>query len=346
MNLNRGFASDNNLGIHPEILKAIAQVNTGHCIAYGDDPFTESTIDKFREQFGDDIDVYLLFTGTASNVLAVRSAAESFNSIICAETSHLNMHECGGPENFSGCKLLTVPSENGKIYTRDIEHFLDACGDEHQSQPKVISISQSTELCTVYTRKELIDLCEFAHDNNLYVHMDGARLCNAAVHLDLSLKAITRDVGIDILSFGGTKNGMMIGESVIFFNRNLASNFKYIRKQGMQLSSKMRFISVQFDAFFSNDLWMENARHANKMAEILSHKLEALPGCTLAQKVESNGVFVRIPPGVIEELQRRSFFYIWDYQKSIARMMTSFDTEIEDINNLVQTLKSLLLQNC
>lgn len=344
MNTHQGFASDNNSGIHPDILKAITKANTGYHIAYGDDPYTESVNLKFREHFGEQTESYLVFTGTASNTLSIKSAAHSYNSVICAETSHLNMHECGAPENFSGCKLVTLKSEDGKIRISDIVPLLEIRGDEHYSQPKVISISQTTELGTVYTREELGELCEFAHSNHLIVHMDGARLCNAAAYLDLTLKAITQDVGIDVLSFGGTKNGMMIGESVIFFNKDLSSNFKYIRKQGMQLSSKMRYISVQFEAFFTDNLWLKNAKLANEMARILAQKLEALPGCTLTQKVESNSVFVQLPGDVIKELQKKSFFYIWDDKQYIARLMTSFNTKKEDIDYLIQTLKFLTVK--
>jgi len=343
MNLRRGFASDNNSGIHPIVLEAISRANTGHCIAYGDDPYTKSAIKILKNHFGEDSDIYLVFTGTASNTLAIKSLVFSFNSIICAETSHLHMFECGAPEKFSGCKLLTVKSEDGKIRISDLEHFLEIKGDEHCSQPKIISITQSTELGTVYTPEELSILCKFAQNNNLFVHMDGARLCNAAAYLNLSLKEISHDVGIDVLSFGGTKNGMMIGESIIFFNKDLSKDFKYIRKQGMQLSSKMRYVSVQFEAMFSDNLWLENAKHANKMARILAKKLESLPGCTITQKVETNSIFVQIPESVIKELQKKSFFYIWDNKRSIVRLMTSFDTEIEDVDYLVQALESLLV---
>jgi len=345
MKVKRGFASDNNSGIHPEILNAINEANIGHCIGYGDDPYTEAALQKLSEIFGKNTEVYFVFTGTASNVLGIRSVCSSYNSIICAESSHLNLDECGAPENFSGCKLITLLSDDGKISPRLIEPHLDVFGNEHHSQPKIISITQSTELGTVYTPGEVSELSDFAHKNRMVLHMDGARLCNAAASLNLGLKEITGDAGVDILSFGGTKNGMMIGESVIFFHQELSRDFKYIRKQGMQLASKMRFISVQFTAFLKDDLWLKNAERANKMAALLAHGIENIPGCMVTQKVESNAVFAFIPFPVIDEIRKKYFFYIWDTVKPVARLMTSFDTTEEDIDVFLRTLKNLMLKN-
>ncbi len=339
MNVKRGFASDNNSGIHKKIIQAIEDANKGHCIAYGDDPFTQSALKKFEEHFGTDIDIYFVFNGTASNVLGLRAVTSSFHSIVCSEISHLNLDECGAPENFSGCKLVTLATDNGKITPEEIKPLLNVFGDEHHSQPKAISITQATELGTVYRPGEIKDLSEFARQYGMFLHMDGARISNAAASLKLSLRAITRDVGVDILSFGGTKNGMMLGEAVIFFDKRLSENFKFIRKQGMQLASKMRFISAQFEAFLSEDLWLLNATHANKMARLLASELEKIPDCTITQKVEANGVFVIIPEKYLEEIRNRYFFYVWDEKIPIVRLMTSYNTEKEDIIDFVNTVK-------
>ena len=219
MSNNKGFASDNHSGVHPDILRAIESVNIGHVIAYGDDEYTKSAIKKFKEHFGNNIDVYFVYNGTAANILGLKNITNSFNSIICAETAHLNVHECCGPEKFTGCKLITIPTSDGKLTIDKIKPHLVGFGDPHRAQPKVISITQPTELGTVYTPEEIKELSDFAHKNGLLVHIDGARLCNAAASLNVGMKNITGDVGVDILSFGGTKNGMMLGESVIFFNK-------------------------------------------------------------------------------------------------------------------------------
>jgi threonine aldolase len=342
MNANRGFGSDNNSGVHPEILKAISRVNIGHCISYGDDSITGNANQRFREVFGRQVKVFFVFTGTAANVLGIRSAAQSYNSIICARSAHLNVDECGAPENFTGCKLETVPSEDGKITVRQIEPLLELRGFPHHSQPLIISITQPTELGTLYSLDEISARADFAHHNGMILHMDGARLCNAAASLTCSLREASGDTGVDILSFGGTKNGMLIGEAVVFFNPDLGREFKYIRKQGMHLASKMRYISAQFTAFFDKDLWLQNALHANKMAAALARQIEKVPECRITQRVETNAVFVAIPPAVVRALQERYFFYIWDRKRTIARFMTSFDTQMEDIDGLVSVMRKLV----
>jgi len=340
--LKRGFASDNNAGIHPEVLKAIQDANMGHCIAYGDDIYTQKAIAKIKEHFGKDIDVYFTFNGTGSNVLALKMLTESYNSIICAETAHINVDECGAPEKFTGCKLLSVPTENGKLTIEKIKYHMHDFGFEHHSQPKVISIAQVTEMGTVYTPNEIKKITDYAHKNAMFVHMDGARLCNAAVSLDRDLREITADVGVDVLSLGLTKNGAMNAEAIIFFNQEISENFKYYRKQGMQLASKMRFMAVQFEALFSNDLWKKNAEHANKMAKTLAEGVAEIPQIQITQKVEANGVFAIVPSEIIPKLQKEFFFYMWNEQKSEVRWMTSFDTQIKDIEEFVLLLRNLL----
>ena len=306
---------------------------------YGYDEYTSRAVEKFKDHFGENIDVYFVYNGTAANILGLKAVADSFNSIICAETAHLNVHECAGPENFIGCKLITIPTRDGKLTVEGIKPYIGGFGDQHVAQPKVISITQPTELGTVYTPRGIAD---FAHSHGLLLHMDGARLCNAAAYLDVGLKEVTGDVGVDILSFGGTKNGMMFGEAVVFFNKELSRNFVFIRKQGMQLASKMRFISAQFEAFLSNDLWLRNARHANSMARLLYGDVKDIPGVEVPYRVESNAVFAVIPKWSISKLQEEYFFYVFDERKPLVRWMCSFSTTEEDINGFVDTLKRIL----
>ncbi len=342
MKNKRGFASDNNAGVHPEILEALVRANQGHVVAYGDDPYTESAVGKFEEIFGQDISVCFVYNGTGANVLSLQALTDSFQAVICAETAHINEDECGAPEKFTGCKLLTIATENGKITVDQIKPRLQVLGNEHHAQPKVISITQATELGTVYRPGEIETITRFAHENGLLVHLDGARVSNAAVSLGTGLREITRDLGIDVLSFGGTKNGIMFGEAVVFFNPALARDFKFIRKQGTQLASKMRFIAVQFEALLTDDLWRRNARHANSMAALLEEKVRKIPQITITQPVEGNALFAAIPERHIQTLQQEYFFYLWDEEQSIARWMTSFDTTEEDIMNFVRLLKKVL----
>jgi threonine aldolase len=331
----RSFASDNNAGVHPEVIEAIRAANEGHVIAYGDDPFTERAVELFKKHFGPDIAVYFVFGGTGANVLGLKAITKSHQAIVCAETAHVNVDECGAPENFTGCKLLTVSTPDGKLRVEQIKPLLHGIGVEHHVQPAVITISQATEMGTVYTKNELKTLADFAHDRGMLLHVDGARLSNAAVSLEASLKEITSDVGVDVLSFGGTKNGMMYGEAVVFFDPKLAADFKYIRKQGMQLSSKMRFIAAQFEAMLSGSLWRRGPEHANRMAQLLAGELAKLPQIKITQPVEANGVFAVIPSEHIPALQQKYFFYVWNEEISEVRLMASFDTTEADIRDFV-----------
>jgi len=335
----KGFASDNSSGVHPEIMKALNDANNGHTIAYGDDPYTQDAIEKFREQFGEDISVYFVFLGTAANVLGLGALSRPYHSVICPESAHINEDECGAPERFNGFKLLPVSTENGKLTVDGIKQHMHGLNFEHHSQPKLISISQVTEMGTIYTPQEVKEICDFAHQNNMYVHMDGARIANAAVALDKNFREFTKDVGVDVLSFGGTKNGMMYGEAIVFFNDIMGEEFKYMRKQGMQLASKMRFISAQFSTYLSDDLWCKTAKKANDMAKMLSDKASKLQNVEITQNVEANGVFAKIPKEIIEDLQNEYFFHVWDEETGVVRWMTSFDTTEEDINEFVELLK-------
>lgn len=339
---NKSFASDNNSGVHPDILQSIIEANKGDAVGYSDDKYTKKAIKKFKEIFGEDTDVYFVFTGTGANIIGLKSITNTFNSIICAETAHINVDECGAPEIFTGCKLLPIPTKDGKINVEKIKCHIHDIGFEHHSQPKVVSITNTTELGTLYSCEEIKKISNYVHANNMYLHMDGARISNASASLKKGLKEITKDAGVDVLSFGGTKNGMMYGEAVLFFNKKLSENTKYFRKQSSQLCSKMRFISAQFIKFFENDLWLKNATHSNKMAKLLEEKLKDIPEITITQKVESNSVFAIVPQKYIKKLQEKYFFYIWDENKSEVRWMTSYDTEEKDIDNFVSAIKNII----
>ena len=338
----RGFASDNNAGVHPAILKAMASVNQGHVVAYGDDPCTLSTVSRMKNLFGGNCEVFFVFIGTAANVLGLSAATASHNAVICPDTAHIHVDECGAPEKFTGCKLLTHPTTDGKLRVDMVKKHMHGIGFEHHVQPRVISITQATELGTVYSLEEIREITAFAHENEMLVHMDGARISNAAVALDMDFYDMSGGAGVDILSFGGTKNGMMYGEAVVFFNRELAKNFKYRRKQGMQLASKMRYIAAQFDAFLEGELWRSNAMHANAMARKLHDAVKSIPGVGVTQKVESNAVFAKIPAEIIPRLQEEYFFYVWDEERSEVRWMCSFDTTEEDIDGFAALLRSLM----
>ncbi len=340
--MKKGFASDNNSGVHPAILKAMEAANAGHFTGYGNDPFTENAKAVFKEIFGSDTEIFFVFNGTGANVLGLSSVTRSFNSIICAETAHIQEDECGAPEKFTGCKLLPVEPVNGKLTPETVNHHLKGFDFEHHSQPRVISISQVTEMGTVYQPAEIKALADLAHENNMFLHMDGARIANAAIALNMDFRAFTRDCGVDILSFGGTKNGMMMGEAVLFFNPELTRQTKYIRKQSMQLYSKMRFVGAQFLAYFENDLWKETASHANKMAKLLEAEVAKIPEISITQPVEANGVFAIVPPEIIQPLQEQFFFYIWNETLSEVRWMTSFDTTEKEIYEFAALIRELV----
>jgi threonine aldolase len=332
----RSFASDNNAGVHPKVLHALATANHGHTVGYGDDPYTKSAIRKFKQHFGSGIDVFFVFNGTASNCLGLKALTNSYQAVICGDASHIYTDECGAPEKFTGCKLIPVPTVNGKLTVEAVSQVYHGIGDQHHVQPRVVSITQTTEVATVYRPDEVKALARFAHDHNMFLHMDGARLANAAASLGLTLRQSTRDLGVDVLSFGGTKNGLMGAEAVVFFPRKsedkqLSRDFLYLRKQGMQLSSKMRFISVQFETLLSDDLWLRSAQHANRMAGLLQRELLDIPQVRISYPVEANGVFAHIPRAAIAKIQKRYFFYVWDEKQNMVRWMCSFDTTEEDV---------------
>lgn len=332
----RSFASDNNAGIHPEVLQAISAANQGHVVGYGDDPYTQSAIRKFKQHFGRDIEVFIVFNGTAANSLSLKALTDSYHAVICSEAAHIYTDECGAPEKFTGCKLVPIPTTDGKLTVESVSHAYHGIGDQHHVQPRVISIAQATEMGTAYQPAEIKALARFAHQRDMFLHMDGARVANAAVSLGQTLRQATRDLGVDVLSFGGTKNGVMGAEAVIFFDQSLSRNFLYLRKQGMQLASKMRFISAQLDALLSNGLWQKSARHANRMARLLQKELSRIPQVKIVYQVEGNGVFAQIPHPAIAKLKKRYFFYVWNEEESVVRWMCSFDTTEADVKQFVK----------
>jgi threonine aldolase len=326
-----GFGSDNHSGVHPEILKALEKVNNGYTVAYGLDEYTARAVKRFKEVFGQNAETYFVYNGTAANILGLRSVTDSFHSIFCAESAHLTVHECCGPERFIGCKLVTIRTPDGKLTTELITPHLVGIGDPHMAQPHVISITQSSEKGTTYRPAEIRKLAELAHRNRMLLHMDGARLGNAAAFLHMDLNEISGKTGVDVLSFGGTKNGLMFGDAVVFFNKNYTENFEYFRKQGMNLHSKMRYIAAQFSAYLSDELWRRNAEHANTMAQLLNQELKDIPEVEITQKVEANAVFVRFPKKHVPALHKRYDFHILDERTAEARLMCSFSTQKEDI---------------
>jgi threonine aldolase len=338
----RSFASDNNAGVHPDILKAIGAANQGHVVGYGDDAYTHSAQALFKKQLGEDIQVFFVFNGTAANCLSLKALTNSYHAVICAEGAHIYVDECGAPEKFTGCKLVPISAKNGKLTVEAVRSAYHGAGDEHHVQPKVISITQATEVGTVYRPNEVRALADFAHDHGMFLHVDGARIANAVAALGLNLKQATRDLGIDVLSFGATKNGALGAEAVVFFNPELAMNFKFYRKQGMQLASKMRFISAQFEALFTNELWLQNARHANRMAQLLKRELSKIPQVKIIYNVEANGVFAQIPPKAIAKLQKRYFFYVWNEAQSVVRWMCSWDTTADDVKQFAEFLRRVV----
>ena len=333
---SRSFASDNNAGVHPEVLEAITRANQGHVVAYGDDPHTRSAVQKFEEHFGPDIDVFFTFNGTGANVLGLQALNRSYHAVLCSDYAHIYTDECGAPEKHTGCKLIPLPHQDGEITLDAVRHAYHGIGDQHHVQARVISITQSTEMGTVYKPQEIQALARFAHEREMFLHMDGARIANAAVSLGQTLRQATRDLGVDVLSFGGTKNGIMGGEAVVFFDRQLSTDFLYLRKQGMQLASKMRFIAVQFEALLTNELWRRSAEQANRMARLLEREISRIPGVKIVWKVEANGVFAKIPSHAIEKIKERYFFYMWIAEENIVRWMCSFDTTEEDVKEFAK----------
>lgn len=340
--MKRGFGSDNHSGISPEILQAIAEANVDHALAYGDDEYCKRTETLFKKYFGEQASVYFVFNGTGANVLAIDAMCRSHHAVVCADTAHIWVDECGAPQRVVGCKLLPVATPDGKLTPELVKTQLHGFGFEHHSQPRAIYISQATELGTLYTIDEIRALADLAHQHGMYLHLDGARIANAAVALGCTFRQMTTDAGVDVVSFGGTKNGMLMGESCVVLNPELDVDMKYRRKQMTQLCSKMRFIAAQYECYLESGLWQRNATHSNAMAQLLKQKLDGVDGVKVMYPVQVNSVFVQLPRKVWTSLLDDYFFYDWDESQDVVRWMCSFDTTKEDIEGFVETLKKKL----
>ncbi|PWJ44297.1 threonine aldolase family protein [Sediminitomix flava] len=332
----KSFASDNYAGVSPEVMEAMVMANVGHAPAYGNDELTQLAKDKIKALFKTDPRVFFVMNGTGANVTALKTFCRSHETVVCADVAHINTDECGAPEHHLGGKLTYIKTEDGKITPEQIKPLLSIKGVQHRVQPKVVSITQPTEFGVLYSTEEIQSLSAFCKENELILHVDGARIANAVVALDTPVHEMLK--GVDIISFGGTKNGMMMGESVVFQNKELADYYPFIRKQSMQLLSKMRYISAQFDAYLTNDLWKKNATHANKMAQHLAEGLKEFDQIKITHSVDVNGIFAELPTDLIPVLQEKYPFYIFDESRNLARLMCSFDTTTEDIQGFLELI--------
>jgi len=347
--LSRGFASDNYSGIHPEILDAITRANGAHQIAYGDDVYTAELQRVFGRHFGEGAQAFPVFNGTGANVIGLQSMLPRWGAVICASTAHINTDEGGAPERVGGLKLLPVNTPDGKLTPELIDQEAWGWGDEHRAQPLVVSITQTTELGTLYTPAEVRAIADHIHPKGMLLHMDGARISNAAAALGVPFREFTTDAGVDVLSFGGTKNGMMLGECIVVLNPDASTGLKYLRKLNMQLSSKMRFISAQLIALLDGDLWLRNADHANAMAARLRGALEealadgSLTGISFSQPTQANAIFAVLPAGVADKVRELYRFYDWDPATGEVRWMCGFDTTPDDVDDFVAALTKELV---
>lgn len=338
----KSFASDNASGVHPEVMAALVAANEGDALAYGADPWTARVGERFRDLFGAPVEVLFVWGGTGANVVALQSMLRPWQAVVCTESAHVNVDECGAPERFTGSKLLAFPGVDGKLRPEHVRAALAGRGDEHHSQAAVVSVTQATELGTRYTVDELATIGEAAHAHGMRVHLDGARLANAVAAGAGDLRAMTLGAGVDVISFGGTKNGMMYGEAIVFLDPVLAADARYVRKQATQLPSKTRYVAAQFEALLTGDLWLRNAEHANAMALRLADRVRDVPGVQLAREPEANSVFARLPHGAVAPLQERSFFWVWDEATDEVRWMTSFDTTADDVDAFAATVREVL----
>ncbi len=335
----RGFGSDNHSGVHPLMLESIAKSNIDHQPSYGTDDITLNSNKLFSDLFETDCDVHYVFNGTAANVLSLTSCIRSYETVLVTDVSHLFNDECGAPEKIGGFKLTVVPSRNGKFITEDLDQYLIRRGDQHFSQLKAISITQPTEVGTCYTEEEMATLCRWAKTNGFYIHIDGARICNAVVSLKSSFAKLFTNNKVDVISFGGTKNGFIFGEAVVFLNKEISKNFKYLRKQNLNLPSKTRFIACQFETYLIIGLWKEIATHSLNKALELKQKMEGL--VPIAYPTESNAVFPILKQPWIKPMREKHFFYVWDEKTFVCRWMTSWDTQSHEIDSFVEKLKEL-----
>ncbi|MFJ4414706.1 threonine aldolase family protein [Streptomyces sp. NPDC088925] len=335
----RGFASDNYAGAHPEVLAALAVANGGHQVAYGGDAYTEHLQVIMRDLFGPRAEAFPVFNGTGANVVSLQAVTDRWGAVICADSAHIHVDEGGAPERVGSLKLLTVPTPDGKLTPELIDREAYGWDDEHRAMPQAVSITQSTELGTLYTPDEIAAICAHAHERGMKVHLDGSRLANAAAALGVPVKAFTTDAGVDLLSFGGTKNGMVFGEAVVVLDPDGIRHMKHLRKLSMQLASKMRFVSAQFEALLADGLWLRSAAHANAMAQRLAAGVRGIDGVEILYPVQANGVFARLPHEVTERLQKRYRFYYWDEAAGSVRWMCAFDTTADDVDGFLAALR-------
>jgi threonine aldolase len=334
----RGFASDNYAGIHPEVMAAIERANSGHQVAYGDDDWTASLAAAMKEHFGPAAETFPVFNGTGANVVALQAMTKRWEAVVCATSAHVNVDEGGAPEHGAGLKLWTIPTSDGKLTPELIATQAWGFGDVHRAQPGAVTITQSTELGTLYTVEEIAEIADYAHGLGLSVHLDGARIANAAASLGVTFREFTTDVGVDVVSFGGTKNGAMLSEAIVVLNPAAAPGVDYLRKSSMQLASKMRFVSAQLLALLTDELWLRNARHSNAMARELESRVRRIDGVTIVRPVQANAVFAVLPADVTERLQERFRFYTWDQSTGEVRWMCSWDTTPEDVDDFATAI--------
>ena len=335
------FASDNHAGVHPDVLHAVVAANEGYAPAYGDDAITAELLRLFRRELGEHVDAFPVFNGTGANVVGLQTMLRPFEAVVCAATAHINVDECGAPERFLGCKLLDVVTPDGKLTVDAVDRAVWGIGDPHHVQARVLSLTQSTELGTIYSLEELRALSSWAHEHDLLVHLDGARISNGAAALGVSLRELITDSGVDVLSYGGTKNGALGAEAVVVLNPSLVEVMPYVRKQAMQLASKMRFVSAQLVALLTDELWQRNAVHANTMAARLAAALHDAPGVTLTDAVQANAVFAVLDPEVTVALQREHAFYVWNEATGQVRWMTSWATTESDVDSFAARIREL-----
>jgi threonine aldolase len=335
------FGSDNHSGVHDKVFSALQEANSGYCPAYGDDPLTLETLERIEALFGGKCQAWFVMTGTGANVVSLQCLVDSFHAVTCPATAHINVDECGAVQKITQARLQPIATPDGKLTPELIEPRLQLNRDQHHSQYHVVSISQSTEYGTLYSLDEIRALAGYAHERGMLLHIDGARLANAAAALGCSLKEMTAGCGADLISFGGTKNGLMFGEVIVSFRPDLTSDLRFYRKQATQLFSKMRYISAQYKAYLEDELWLQNARHANRMAKLLAERLSTFPRITVTQPVVVNAVFCILPEGWIQPLQEEFHFYTWDEARHEVRLMCSFDTTREQIDALVRRIRDL-----
>ncbi|MDI1289823.1 MAG: low specificity L-threonine aldolase [bacterium] len=341
----RGFASDNYAGVHPVVLDAITRASSGHEVAYGDDEITARLSDAVKDHFGSQAEVFPVFNGTGANVVSLQAMTKRWEAVVCAASAHVNVDEGGAPEHGAGLKLWTVPTPDGKLTPALIDTQAWGFGDVHRAQPGAVTITQSTELGTLYTAEEIGAIAEHAHGNHMRLHVDGARLANAAASLGSTFREFTTDVGVDVVSFGGTKNGIMLGEAVIVLDPQSAPGVDYLRKSSMQLASKMRFISAQLLALLTDELWLRNAQHSNAMAQLLETRVRAISGVAIVRPVQANAVFAVLPADVTERLQKQFRFYTWDQATGEVRWMCSWDTTEDDVETFAAAIAAEFAHN-